>query len=150
MMLDGITLDLMARKGTFWVPTINVYFPADPDAALTERQQAITDSHRRVFRNALDRNVKIAYGTDAGALPHGDNAIDFARMVEYGMTPAQALRSATATAAELMQLDEDLGTVEAGKLADLIAVEGNPLEDIGALWNVRFVMKDGVTYRQDP
>jgi len=148
MMLDGPTLSLMAEKGTFWVPTINVYFPSDPAAPLTERQQAITESHRRVFADALSRGVRIAYGTDAGALPHGDNAIDFARMVEYGMTPAQALRSATLTAAELMQMDDIIGSVEAGKLADLIAVEGNPLEDIGALWAVSFVMKDGVTYRQ--
>jgi len=147
MMLSSETLDLMAERGTFWVPTINVYFPLDADAELTERQVAITDSHRRVFGEALQRGVRIAYGTDAGALPHGDNAIDFARMVEYGMTPAQALRSATLTVAELMQLDEDLGTIEPGKLADIIAVDADPLGDISALWNVSFVMKDGVVYR---
>lgn len=147
MMLGNETLDLMAERGTFWVPTINVYFPLDADAELTERQVAITESHRRVFGEALRRGVRIAYGTDAGALPHGDNAIDFARMVEYGMTPAQALRSATLTVAELMQLDEDLGTIESGKLADIIAVDANPLDDISALWNVSFVMKDGVVYR---
>ncbi len=147
MMLSNETLDLMAERGTFWVPTINVYFPSDPDAKLTERQIAITESHRRVFGEALRRGVRIAYGTDAGALPHGDNAIDFARMVEYGMTPAQALRSATLSVAELMELDHDLGTIEAGKLADIIAVDANPLNDIGALWNVGFVMKDGVVYR---
>jgi len=147
MLLSDETLDLMVQRGTFWVPTITVYFPLDPNQELTERENAITSSHRRVFGKAVQKGVKIAYGTDAGALPHGDNAVDFAKMVEYGMTPAQAVRSATIVAAELMMLDDKIGTVETGKWADLIAVDDNPLDDVGALSNVSFVMKDGVVYR---
>lgn len=149
MMLSDETLDLMVDMETFWVPTLSVYFPDDPNAELTERQAAITSSHREVFGRAVAKGVKIAYGTDAGALPHGDNAIDFARMVEYGMTPAAALRSATVVAAELMQWDSEIGTVEAGKFADLVAVRENPLEDISALASVSFVMKDGIVYRHE-
>ena len=92
--------------------------------------------------------MRIGYGTDAGALPHGDNAIDFAKMVEYGMTPAAALRAATVVNSELMNLNNELGTVEVGKLADLIAVDGNPLEDVGVLSRVAFVMKDGIVYKR--
>lgn len=147
MLLGDATLDLMVEKGTFWVPTITVYFP-DAGAAMTERQKAITDSHRAVFGRAVAKGVRIGYGTDAGALPHGDNAIDFAKMVEYGMTPAAALRAATVVNSELMMLDDELGTVEAGKLADIIAVDGNPLTDVSALGRVVFVMKDGVVYKR--
>lgn len=147
MMLSDATLDLMVEKGTFWVPTITVYFPDDPNAALTERQAAITASHRRVFGRAVEKGVRIAYGTDAGALPHGDNAIDFAKMVEYGMDPSEAVRSATIVGAELMQLDSEVGSVTVGKLADLIAVRDNPLADVSTLSNVTFVMKDGVIYK---
>ncbi|MEZ4701337.1 MAG: amidohydrolase family protein [Rhodothermales bacterium] len=147
MMLNDATLDLMAAKGTFWVPTISVYYPAEGETP-NERQQAIMDSHRRVFARALDKGVKIAYGTDAGALPHGQNAIDLERMVAYGMSNAQALRSVTLTSAELMGLDDQVGTVVPGKRADLIAVSGNPLESIDALKSVSFVMKDGVVYRR--
>lgn len=148
MLLGDATLDLMVERGTFWVPTITVYFPANADAKMTEREKAITDSHRRVFKRALAVGVRIGYGTDAGALPHGDNAIDFAKMVEYGMTPAAALRAATVVNSELMNLNNELGTVEVGKLADLIAVDGNPLEDVGVLSRVAFVMKDGIVYKR--
>ncbi len=147
MMLDDATLDLMVQKGTFWVPTLSVYFPLDPGAPLTEQQRAITEAHRDVFGRAVRKGVKIAYGTDAGAIPHGENAMEFKTMVDYGMTNAQAIRSATITAAELMQLDDAIGTVEAGKLADLIAVPADPLTDIETLRRVAFVMKDGVVYR---
>jgi imidazolonepropionase-like amidohydrolase len=146
MLLDYETLDLMAERGTFWIPTITVYFPR-PGEAMTERQKAITDSHRRVFGRALERGVKIGYGTDAGALPHGDNAVDFLKMVEYGMSPSQALRAATLVNAELMNLGDSIGSIEKGHLADMIAVKRNPLDDVTALSDVSFVMKDGVRYK---
>jgi imidazolonepropionase-like amidohydrolase len=147
MMLSDETLDLMVDKGTFWVPTITVYFPHEPSAELTERQAAITASHRRVFGRAVEKGVRIAYGTDAGWVPHGDNAIDFAKMVEYGMAPDDAVRAATIVGAELMELDSEVGSVTAGKLADLIAVRSNPLRNIAALSDVTFVMKDGFVYK---
>jgi imidazolonepropionase-like amidohydrolase len=99
-----------------------------------------------VFGRAVEKGVRIAYGTDAGALPHGENAIDFERMVAYGLTPLQAIQSATLNGAALMSLQDEIGAIEVGKLADLIAVPGNPLDDIAALSDVRFVMKDGVVY----
>jgi len=147
MMLSDETLDLMVEKGTFWVPTITVYFPTETGAELTERQAAITASHRRVFGRAVEKGVRIAYGTDAGWVPHGDNAVDFAEMVEYGMAPVDAVRAATIVGAELMQLDSEIGSITAGKLADLIAVRSNPLTNIAALSDVTFVMKDGVVYK---
>jgi imidazolonepropionase-like amidohydrolase len=148
MLLDDVTLDLMVERGTFWVPTISVYFPLEADAPLSEREKAITDSHRRVFGRAVQKGVKIAYGTDAGALPHGANAIDFARMTAYGMTNVQALRSATVVAAELMQLGDHIGTIAPGKWADLVAVPADPLADISSLGCVVFVMKGGTIYKR--
>ena len=148
-LLSDETLDLMVQKGTFWVPTLTAYFPHDPNAPLTERQAAFTASHRRVFGKAVAKGVRIAYGTDVGgAFEHGGNAIEFARMVAYGMEPADAVRSATIVGAELMQLDAEIGSVAVGKLADLIAVRTNPLADVAALSAVTFVMKDGVVYKR--
>jgi imidazolonepropionase-like amidohydrolase len=92
--------------------------------------------------------VKIAFGTDQGVAPHGDNALEFVYMVEGGMSPAGALRSATLEAARVLGLDADLGTVEAGKLADLVAVPGDPLADIRATTKVSFVMKSGSIHKQ--
>ena len=86
-------------------------------------------------------------GTDAGIYPHGDNAKQFSRMVEFGMTPMQALQAATINAATLMKQERDLGALQEGFLADIVAVKGNPLEDITITENVTFVMKDGVVYK---
>ena len=95
--------------------------------------------------------MKIAFGTDVGGFDWRINpAIEFPLMVKYGMTPEQALRSATVTAAELLGWQDQLGTVEAGKLADIVAVPGNPLQDVAVLGRVQFVMKDGVVYPAAP
>jgi imidazolonepropionase-like amidohydrolase len=91
--------------------------------------------------------VKIVFGTDVGAFEHGTSAREFVRMVEYGMKPLDAIRTATVRSSELLRLERDLGTIEAGKFADVIAVEGNPLEDIGTLSRVAFVMKAGQVYK---
>ncbi len=112
------------------------------------RNGASYAGHARTIRRATEKGVKIAYGTDAGALPHGDNAIDFERMVAYGMTPLQAVQSATLTAAELMQMDGHVGTLTPGAFADLIAVPTNPLDDVAVLGDVRFVMKGGAVIKQ--
>jgi imidazolonepropionase-like amidohydrolase len=146
MLLSDETLDLMVERGTFWVPTLSVYIPDRPQESWNARTRAIVESHERVFGRAVEKGVRIAYGTDAGALPHGENAIDFERMVAYGLTPLQAIQSATLNGAALMSLQDEIGAIEVGKLADLIAVPGNPLDDIAALSDVRFVMKDGVVY----
>jgi imidazolonepropionase-like amidohydrolase len=91
--------------------------------------------------------VKMVMGTDAGIYPHGDNAKQFSRMVEFGMTPMQALQAATINAATLMKQERDLGALQEGFLADIVAVKGNPLEDITLTEDVTFVMKDGVVYK---
>ena len=89
----------------------------------------------------------MAFGTDAGVYPHGDNAKQFFYMVKYGMTPAQAIRAATSSAADLIGRAQDVGTIEAGKYADIIAVDNDPLADVRALEHVSFVMKGGVVYK---
>lgn len=142
-LLDDETLDLMVERGTFWAPTMAVYIPEGPRDTWSRRSRAIVDSHKRVFAKALRKGVRIAFGTDAGAIPHGENAREFEVMVNYGMTPLQAIRAATLTAAELMGLEKDIGRLKAGHMADIIAVAGDPLEDVSALRQVRFVMKGG-------
>jgi imidazolonepropionase-like amidohydrolase len=102
---------------------------------------------RENFQRAVKAGAKMAFGTDAGVYPHGDNGKQFFYMVKFGMTPAQAIRAATTGAADLIGRSKDVGSVEAGKFADLIAVTGDPLRDVRALENVGFVMKGGTVYK---
>ena len=105
--------------------------------------------HEDTFRRALKAGVKIAFGTDVGGFDWKINpARELSSMVKFGMSPAQALRSATATAVELLGVLETLGTIEPGKLADIVAVPGDPLADVSVMEKVDFVMKDGVVYRR--
>jgi imidazolonepropionase-like amidohydrolase len=146
----------MKQKGTWWVPTNMAgewvaqkaqepgYFPeiVRPKAA------AIGPEISRTFAKAYAAGVKIAFGTDSGVSPHGKNAREFELMVGGGMRPMEAIQSATLNAARLLKIEERLGTLEAGKLADVIAVQGDPLEDIRAMHEVVFVMKEGVIFKQ--
>ena len=93
--------------------------------------------------------MKVAFGTDAGVFRHGVNALEFQYMIEAGMPPLEAIRAATLNAADLLDQKENLGAIETGKLADLVAVEGDPLQDIKVLQRVRFVMKQGAVVKQD-
>ncbi|MEY4377361.1 MAG: hypothetical protein RJB26_1911 [Pseudomonadota bacterium] len=139
----------MVRKGIFYVPTIYVgeYVAEGRAKAGAPVWLKMVAIHEDTFRRALKAGVKIAFGTDVGGFDwHINPAIEFPLMVKYGMTPEQALRSATVTAAELLGWQDRLGTVEPGKLADVVAVPGNPLQDVSVLQQVRFVMKDGVVY----
>ena len=143
----------MVRQGTWYVPTLSVYYydwdPADTPTGMRDRKRAAV--HGVSFRKALHAGVKIAFGTDVGGFPWSDPiAQEFARMVEFGMTPMQAIQSATSRAAELLGERTRLGVVVPGAYADLIAVAGNPLEDVNALKGVRFVMKNGVVFRSAP
>ncbi|HYM85816.1 MAG TPA: amidohydrolase family protein, partial [Pseudoxanthomonas sp.] len=102
-----------------------------------------TDAQRQGFRKAVKAGVKISYGTDSGVYPHGDNGRQFPYMVKYGMTPLQALQSATLVSAELLGKEKDLGSISVGKFADLVAVECDPLQDVECLRKVRGVVKAG-------
>lgn len=144
MFLDDRTLDLMVKKGTFWVPTMRVYFPEEddePDEVAFRRR--IVEEHRKTFRRAMDKGVKIAFGTDIGAVPHGDGYDEMELMARYGMEPLDVIRSATLAGAELLRREDELGRLAPGYLADMIAVKGRPDQDIGVLESVPFVMVGG-------
>ena len=115
-----------------------------------EHDRDLGEMQRRNFTKAVRAGVKMSFGTDAGVCPHGINARQFAFMVKYGMTPMQAIQSATSKAADLLGRSNLLGSLQPGKYADIIAVSGNPLEDIRVLENVKFVMKEGKIYKQEP
>ncbi len=109
----------------------------------------IAEIQRESFREAVKAGAKIIYGTDSGVYPHGDNGKQFSWMVKYGMTPAQAIRSATTLAAEALGKEKTVGQIKPGYAADIIAVAGDPLADVKALESVAFVMKDGVVYKNE-
>ena len=140
-------LQMMVDNGTFWSPTMTVYLPSSPEEESDPLNRRIVESHKDTFRRALKMGVKIAFGTDVGSIAHGTGAREFKLMVDYGMTPMQAIKSATITAAALMRLERSIGSIETGKYADIIAVKGNPLDDITILENVEFVMKGGKVYK---
>lgn len=146
MMLDDETLKLMVERGTYWCPTLYVYIDPGP-LGLSEMRKRIIPIHRATFQKAMKMGVKIAFGTDVGAYAHGTSTIEFLKMVEYGMKPIDAIRAATTTASELLRMENSIGTIEPGKFADIIAVQGNPLEDIKAIQNNVFVMKEGKVYK---
>ena len=112
-----------------------------------DKEKTVGRLQRENFKKAVQAGAKMAFGTDAGVYPHGDNARQFFYMVKFGMTPAQAIRTATTNAADLIGRSKDVGSVEAGKYADIIAVSADPLQDVRALENVGFVMKGGVVYK---
>ncbi len=146
MLMDDETIGLLIQQGTFWCPTLSVYIPEIPEDD-TDVRRRIVAHHREVFRKAMTRGVKIAFGTDVGAYEHGTSIREFERMVDYGMKPIDAIRSATLQGADLLRMDQEIGTIEPGKFADIIAVAGNPLEDIRALRKVVFVMKAGQVFK---
>jgi len=140
----------MLRQGTWLVPTLAVYYydPDPPDTPTGIRDRKRVAVHGVSFQKALRAGVKIAFGTDVGGFPWSEPiAQEFSRMVEFGMTPMQAIQAATARAAELLGKRGELGTVEPGAYADLIAVAGDPLADVNVLKNVAFVMKNGSVFR---
>jgi len=115
-----------------------------------DKERAVGQAQRNNFRKAHEAGVNMAFGSDAGVYPHGLNARQFAWMVEYGMTPMEAIRAATVNAAELIGWPLDVGRIEQGAFADLIAVRGNPVDDVRLLEDVRFVMKGGRVHKRQP
>lgn len=154
--MDDEVFALMKEYGTYYVPTITAgksvaeraeiegYFPEQVRA----KARAIGPLIQNTFSRAYAAGVKIAFGTDASVYDHGENAREFVYMVEAGMPPIEAIRAATYHASILLGQSERLGTIEVGKLADIVAVEGNPLDNIALLHNINFVMKDGKVYKQ--
>jgi imidazolonepropionase-like amidohydrolase len=149
-------MELMIKKGTYYVPTISAgrfvaekakepgyYHPLVVPKALEIGPQI-----QQTFAKAYKKGVKIAFGTDAGVFPHGDNGKEFTYMVEAGMPALEAIKSATAVAAGVLGMTDKIGTIEAGKLADIVGTDENPLQNIKTMEKVSFVMKDGVTYKQ--
>lgn len=153
-MTDEI-IELMKARGTYWVPTNMAgewvakkaeepgYFPE----VVRPKAAAIGPAIRATFVKAHKAGVRIAFGTDSGVSPHGENAREFELMVEGGMSPMNAIKSATLEGARLLRMQDQLGTLEPNKFADVVAVRGNPLEDIRAMHDVVFVMKEGEVYK---
>jgi imidazolonepropionase-like amidohydrolase len=149
-------MQLMKARGTYYVPTIlaGVWVAEkseDPDyfpAIVRPKAAAIGPVIRGTFAKAYAAGVKIAFGTDSGVSPHGENAREFALMVEGGMPPMKAIQAATIEAARLLRIDDRLGTLEPGKIADVVAVPGDPLKDIQTMRQVVFVMKDGAVHKR--
>jgi imidazolonepropionase-like amidohydrolase len=153
-LIDDEGIALMKQHGTYLVADIynddyilsefeKLGFPQH----ILDKERLVGRKQRENFRKAVSAGVKVAYGTDAGVYPHGWNGKQFAKMVEWGMTPMQAIQSATVRAAHLLGWQEKVGSVAEGKLADIIAVQQDPLQDITALESVDFVMKGGVVYK---
>jgi len=153
--MDDADIKLMKEHGTWYVPTIIAgkyvaekagvpgYYPAQIAAKALQVGPLIQQTAGKAYK----AGVKIAFGTDASVYPHGQNAKEFQYMVEAGMPQMFVLQAATTHAAELLKKSKDLGSIEAGKFADVIAVDGNPLDDITRMQHVSFVMKDGIVYK---
>ncbi|MEQ7156607.1 amidohydrolase family protein [Brevundimonas aurifodinae] len=155
---DDETISLFRSSGAYYVPTlstVNGYrerLAADPNAYSAEVLPKILwriEITGQSLQRAVPAGVRIAFGTDAGVSMHGRNADEFELMVQYGMTPATAIQAATINAADLLGLGEEIGSLEPGRRADIIAVDGDPLADVTVLKDVDFVMRDGRVYRAD-
>jgi imidazolonepropionase-like amidohydrolase len=156
-LMDAEDMKLMVEHGTWYVPTIiagdfvarQAQVPGYYPAQVAAKAAAIGPKIQATAGRAYKAHVKIAFGTDAAVFPHGQNAHEFELMVGAGMPPMFTLQAATINAAQLLRHDKELGTVAAGKIADVVAVPGNPIDDISLMKRVSFVMKDGVVYKQN-
>lgn len=154
--MDNATFALMRKHGTYYVPTISAGKWAAEKAAITgffpelvrPKAANIGKLIQQTFGNAYKAGVKIAFGTDAGVFPHGDNWREFVYMTEAGMPAMAAIQSATIEGARLLGVETELGSIKVGKIADIIAVPGDPLQDIQQMGQINFVMKAGVVYKQ--
>src|SRR5437588_4558 len=149
------TLTLMKNKGTYLTPTLMAteYIMSKIDSyppAVQAKGRAAAAARSEMFRNAVKMGIKISFGTDAGVFPHGQNAKEFKLMVDLGLPPIDALKTATGNAADLFGIAQKVGTLEKGKLADVIAMPGDPTADITATERVSFVMKEGKIIRNGP
>jgi imidazolonepropionase-like amidohydrolase len=149
-------IELAKKYGTWYVPTIIAgksvadsakipgYFPA----VIAKKAMEVGPQIQKTFGKAYKAGVKIAFGTDAGVYAHGKNYIEFQYMTEAGMPALEAIRAATLNASDLLGIKDERGSIETGKMADIIAVDGDPLKDVKVFATVNFVMKEGVVYKQ--
>jgi len=153
--MDDDAIALFKQYGTYYVPTViagksvadSAKIPGFFPAIIAGKAQAVGPLIQNTFARAYKGGVKIAFGTDAGVYAHGKNWMEFVYMHEAGMPVLEAIKAATVTASELIGISDKIGTIETGKLADIIAVDGDPVADVQAMGRVRFVMKDGKVYR---
>lgn len=153
--LDDEALRMMKARGTVLIPTLMAHqrvkemmaANATMPQAVRAKAEAAGAALSSTMQRAIEIGVIIGFGTDAGVYPHGRNPEEFAKLVEHGMSPIQALKAATSINAKLLGVDDRLGTIEIGKLADIVAVPGDPTADIRLTEKVFFVMKDGVIYK---
>lgn len=155
-LMDDECIDLFKKHGTWYVPTLTAgrsvadsakkpnYYPE----VIAKKAIAIGPKLKETFEKAHKAGVKIAFGTDAGVFKHGQNWLEFTYMIEAGMGPMETIKSATIYAADVLGMKEQLGSIEPGKLADIVAVDGDPLKNPQVFGKVVFVMKDGVVYKQ--
>jgi imidazolonepropionase-like amidohydrolase len=155
--MDDEVMELMKQKGTYYVPTITAgksvadsakkpgYYPD----LVTPKALAVGPKIQSTFAKAYKAGVKIAFGTDAGVYMHGKNWIEFVYMNEAGMPALETIKAATVAAADLLGMSDVVGSIEKGKLADIVAIEGDPVKDIQAMGKMKFVMKDGVIYKNE-
>jgi imidazolonepropionase-like amidohydrolase len=156
-MMDDETIELFKKYGAWYVPTITAGMAVADSSKKTGYYPEVVAAKARVigaqiqgtFAKAYKAGVKIAFGTDAGVFKHGQNWREFGYMMEVGMPAMEAIKAATLNAADLLGMKDQLGSIEAGKLADIVAVDGDPLKDPAAFGKVVFVMKDGVVYKGD-
>jgi imidazolonepropionase-like amidohydrolase len=152
LVLTDAQIAQMIRQGTWLCPTLSVYYTdwAPENTAAGRRDRKRASEHEVSFRKALKAGVKIAFGTDMGGIPWTEPiAQEFPRMIEFGMTPMQAIQSATSRAADLLDMKGRLGAIAPGAYADIVAVSGDPLADIKILEDVGFVMKDGKVFKNE-
>ncbi len=151
--MDDECIALMAAKGIYWCPTIyvNFYVAEGRAAAGNPINKAFNDELPIVFAKALKAGVKIAFGTDVGGFAWTENeAKEFSYMVKFGMTPMQAIKSATTVASSLLDMSGKIGEISPGAFADIVATNSDPLKDISSLEDISFVMKDGIVYKRQP
>ncbi len=155
-LMDDECIQLFKEKGTYYVPTIiagrsaadSAKIPGYYHPLVTPKALEIGSVIQKTFEKAYKAGVKVAFGTDAGVYKHGLNALEFQYMTEGGMPMIEALKSATMVAAEVLDMKDQLGSIETGKIADIIATDANPLTDVKTLMKVAFVMKEGVVYKK--
>lgn len=154
--IDSEGIELMKKNGTYLVADIYTddYILSDYERLgypkkIIDKERLVGRTQRENFAKAVKAGVKIAYGTDAGVYPHGDNGKQFYYIVKFGQTPMQAIQSATVNAADLIGWTEKIGSLSKGKFADIIAIEGDPLQNIKSLEHIQFVMKDGKVYKNE-